>query len=153
MLSERLLTVPMTKSCLVKYNLTQKIDEDCQVQSFVYTGTLLEKSGKYYLTYTDDIPEADNENLTTKVFMEIGLDKLYIKETGSKTAVMEYIPLKKTITKYDLGGYALTFTIDTTCYSLKISEETIKIVLKYSLISEGQTISDNQLIIKISDRN
>lgn len=110
-----------------------------------YNGTCHLHNDKYYVQY-DEIPE---DGGSIKNMIKFSQTQLEMTKKGSGDSQLSFDLEKDTQAIYRTPYGSLCFDIQTSDIRLNESEEQIEVKLKYSLYTEGASLSDHITAIRI----
>ena len=108
-------------------------------------GHYLFKDGAHLVTYTDY-----TGNAVTRNGMEVREERMLLHRTGTFAGDMLFDPFEDTLFKYNAFVVNAEFILHTEVYELMVSDEGIRIRLKYLLRDdEGQEVNRGDQIITV----
>jgi len=128
-----------------------QIGKDMDGESIVseYVGKYLERDGKKYLMYNENIEGTDN---VTKCLIKIGINEVIVTKRGAVNVEMPFRKGAKKLTNYDtqFGGFTLGFrTKNITCTE---TEHSISLDIDYVLDMNYEYMADCHINILVKNK-
>jgi uncharacterized beta-barrel protein YwiB (DUF1934 family) len=135
----------MTKEVFVTIDGLQLGDEEGKV-TLTASGIYHRRNGKHFIYF--DEAAADGEGVT-KHSLKIASNQLDIQRNGASTSHMAFDLREVTLADYQTPFGNLQFQIHTTHFFVEEHPEEILVKLQYTLKTDGNHLSENQITIRI----
>lgn len=137
----------MTKDIILTISGLHETDGEADEPVEVITpGQYFFKNGKHYVLFDELMEGVDGEIKSTIKFTE---DKLELIRKGGAAVRMVFQEEKEHTAYYHTAVGPLSISLYTERMQMKIEENAIGVVIDYSIMAEGQVITESQVRIDI----
>lgn len=141
----------MTRDVLIKISGLQMMDGDGGADNIevITTGDYFLKNGKHYIIY-DEVMDGFEGNIHNTV--KVSPDMMDIRKQGVASAHMVFEQDKKNMTRYATPMGEMIIEVCTNQIQLEEQEDSLKVVVNYSLDINYEHVSDCNIIMDICSR-
>lgn len=124
----------------LKLVTSQQYEEHDNVDEMIIEGVVAERNGSSYITFKQFDP---NYNVTINNLVKIKNGIVSIKRSGAIESNMVFDVEKPYATHYETPYGKLNIYVTTHEIESEITEENVKLRIKYEMMMQGKKISDN----------
>ena len=124
----------------LKLVTSQQYEEHDNVDEMIIEGVVAERNGSSYITFKQVDP---NYNVTINNLVKIKNGIVSIKRSGAIESNMVFDVEKPYATHYETPYGKLNIYVTTHEIESEITEENVKLRIKYEMMMQGKKISDN----------
>ncbi len=139
----------MTRDVLIRVSGVQMMDGDEDNVEIITTGDYFLRDGKRYIIY-NEMMEETGENIRNT--LKITEDKVEILKRGAINAHMVFEKNRKNMTRYVTPVGEMAVGVATTRISLDEQENSLKVLVDYSLDINYNHVSDCTIMVDVSSR-
>jgi len=139
----------VTRDVLIRVSGVQMMDGDEDNVEIITTGDYFLRDGKRYIIY-NEMMEETGENIRNT--LKITEDKVEILKRGAINAHMVFEKNRKNMTRYVTPVGEMAVGVATTRISLDEQENSLKVLVDYSLDINYNHVSDCTIMVDVSSR-
>ncbi len=139
----------MTRDVLIRVSGVQMMDGDEDNVEIITTGDYFLRDGKRYIIY-NEMMEETGENIRNT--LKITEDKVEILKRGAINAHMVFEKNRKNMMRYVTPVGEMAVGVATTRISLDEQENSLKVLVDYSLDINYNHVSDCTIMVDVSSR-